>query len=189
LLDVGIKGKPHAFGNLSQYVPAATSPVDFREWVADQFDASVTWKDIEWLRSVWRGKLIIKGVLSAEDAKLAVKAGGEGVIVSNHGGRQLDGVASTISILPSVAEAVAGKAEVVVDGGIQSGLDVVRALALGADYAMIGRAWAYALAAGGEEGVNDRLSRIQRELHVAMALCGVTRVEDITPAIIEPLGK
>ena len=153
LWDVGVKGEPHVFGNLSKYVPKATRPADFMAWVASQFDASVTWRDIEWLRGVWKGKLVIKGVLSAADGVAAAKAGADAIVVSNHGGRQLDGVLSSAAVLPSVAEALDGKSEVWVDGGLRSGLDVVRALALGAKGTMIGRPWAFALAARGEAGV------------------------------------
>ena len=180
LYDVGIKGKPHTFGNLAQYVPAATNPTQYREWVGSQFDASVTWADIEWLRGIWNGRLIIKGVLSPEDAGCAVSAGADGIIVSNHGGRQLDGVASSISTLPKISDAIGEKAEILMDGGVRSGLDVFRALALGADGVMIGRPWAYAVAALGERGVADLLAAFKRELQVAMSLCGVTSVPDIT---------
>ncbi|SMO48725.1 L-lactate dehydrogenase (cytochrome) [Thalassovita litoralis] len=180
LMDVGFKGKPHTFGNLASYVPAATNPTQYREWVGNQFDASVTWKDIEWLRSVWKGKLMIKGVLSAEDAAAAVGAGAESVIVSNHGGRQLDGVASSISVLPEVVARVGDAAEVLMDGGVRSGLDVFRARALGASGVLIGRSWAFAVAARGEAGVTGLLTAYRKEFQSAMALCGVTNVADIT---------
>jgi len=180
LYDVGIKGKPHTFGNLGKYVPGATNVTEYREWVGSQFDASVTWADIEWLRGIWKGKLIIKGVLSPEDATSAITAGADAIIVSNHGGRQLDGVASSISTLPKISDAIGEKAEILMDGGIRSGLDVFRALALGADGVMIGRPWAYAVAALGERGVADLLAAFKRELQVAMSLCGVTSVPDIT---------
>jgi len=182
--DVGIKGKPHTFGNLTNYVPAATDPTQYREWVGSQFDASVTWKDIEWLRGIWKGKLIIKGVLSAADAVSAVKAGADAIIVSNHGGRQLDGVSSSIATLPSVAEKIAGTAHILIDGGVRSGLDVFRALAMGAEGVMIGRPWAYAVAAQGETGVTNLLASLQRELQVAMALCGVTDVQGIDQDLV-----
>ncbi|MCV6822923.1 MULTISPECIES: L-lactate dehydrogenase [Halocynthiibacter] len=183
-IDVGIKGKPHTFGNLTKYVPAATDPSQYREWVGSQFDASVTWKDIEWLRGIWNGKLIIKGVLSSEDAHSAAEAGADGVIVSNHGGRQLDGVASSISVLPGVRDKIDGRAEVLLDGGIRSGLDVFRAKALGADGVLIGRPWAYAVAAGGEDGVENLLTAMRRELTVAMALCGVDNMNDINSDLV-----
>jgi len=179
IADVGIKGKPHTFGNLAAYVPAATDPTQYRAWIGSQLDASVTWKDIEWLRGIWKGKLIIKGVLSAEDAASAVTAGADGVIVSNHGGRQLDGVASGISVLPQVVERVGDKTEVLMDGGVRSGLDVFRARALGAQGVLIGRSWAFAVAARGEAGVAGLLNSYRNEFKSTMALCGVTRVSDI----------
>ena len=184
LMDVGIKGKPHTFGNLSSYVPAATNPTEYREWVGSQFDASVTWQDIEWLRSIWKGKLMIKGVLSVADATAAVDAGADSVIVSNHGGRQLDGVASSIAVLPKVVAQVGAKAEVLMDGGVRSGLDVFRARALGADGVMIGRSWAFAMAARGQTGVTGLLNAYRKEFQSAMALCGVTHVKDITSQCI-----
>ena len=149
-LDVGVKGKPHTFGNISAYVPDASTPGEFKLWLDDQIDPSVTWKDIEWLRTVWDGNLIIKGVLNPDDAVSAVNAGANAVIVSNHGGRQLDGVFSTIRILPRIVDAVGERADVIVDGGVRSGQDIVKALALGARAAMIGRPWIWALAAQGE---------------------------------------
>lgn len=179
LLDVGIKGKPHTFGNLAAYVPAATNPTEYREWVGSQFDPSVSWKDIEWLRGIWPGKLIIKGVLSPEDATAAANIGADGIIVSNHGGRQLDGVASSISVVPRVRDSLNDQVEILMDGGVRSGLDLFRARALGADGVLIGRPWAYAVAARGEAGVSGVLSAFRRELSVAMALCGVTRITDI----------
>lgn len=182
--DVGMRGKPHTFGNLATYVPAATDPTQYREWVSGQFDASVTWTDIEWLRGIWKGKLIIKGVLSPEDAASAVKSGADAIVVSNHGGRQLDGVTSSISALPKISEAISGKAEILMDGGVRSGLDVFRALALGADGVMIGRPWAYAVAARGQSGVADLLGTYERELRVAMSLCGVCNLPDITREMV-----
>lgn len=185
VVDVGLKGKPHTFGNLATYVPAATDPTQYRDWVGKQFDAKVTWKDIEWLRGIWKGKLIIKGVLSPEDAKAAAMAGADAIIVSNHGGRQLDGVASSISVLPWVAEAVGEEVEVLMDGGVRSGLDVFRARALGAGGVLIGRPWAYAVAAQGQTGVTNLLAALRREMEVAMALCGVTSVEDINRSLVQ----
>ena len=185
LMDVGIKGKPHVFGNLAEYVPKATSPEEFREWIGGQFDASVTWKDIEWLRGVWKGKLIIKGVLTREDAQDAVDAGADAVCVSNHGGRQLDGVRSSITALPDIAEALEGRATVMMDGGVRNGLDLVRALAMGAQGVMIGRAWTYAVTAQGEAGLSTLLTRFKSEMRVAMGLSGVTSVEDINADILD----
>lgn len=185
LWDVGLRGRPHTFGNLATYVPAATNPAEYRDWVAAQFDASVTWADIEWLRGIWQGKLLIKGVLNPGDAMRAVASGADAVIVSNHGGRQLDGVRSAISALPPVAEALAGRAAVLMDGGVRSGLDVVRARALGADAVMIGRAWAYAVAARGEGGLAALLRTFGNEMRVAMGLSGVTRVDQIDAGLLE----
>jgi len=145
LVDVGIKGKPHIFGNLADYVPKATTPADFKEWVDGQFDPSVTWKDIDWLRSIWDGNLVIKGVLSPQDAKDAAQTGADGIIVSNHGGRQLDGVSSSIQMLPRIKEHVGDDITLLLDGGVRNGQDVVKALALGAKATLIGRPWVYAV--------------------------------------------
>lgn len=185
LRDVGIGGKPHVFGNLSAYVPKATTPTDFKQWVDSQFDASATWADIEWLRSVWQGRLVIKGVLSPEDAVEAARAGADAVIVSNHGGRQLDGVSSSIAMLPRVAEALGGQADILVDGGVRSGQDVVKALALGAKAALIGRPWVYAVAAQGEAGLRRLLASMKGEMEVSMALTGVTDVASIGPGVLD----
>jgi L-lactate dehydrogenase (cytochrome) len=185
LVDVGLRGGPHKFGNLANYVPAATSLPQYREWVESQFDPSVTWKDIEWLRNIWKGKLVIKGVLSADDALSAIDSGADGVVVSNHGGRQLDGVASSITALPAVADALEGKASILMDGGVRSGLDVFRARAMGADGVMIGRPWAYAVAAQGEAGVFNLLQAFKREIEVSMGLSGVTTVSEITSDLCE----
>lgn len=184
-LDVGINGKPHTFGNLEAYVPSATTPTDFQAWISSQIDASVTWADIEWLRGVWDGELIIKGVLSAEDADAAVNVGADGVVISNHGGRQLDGVAAPVTILPRVADAIGGRARILVDSGVRSGQDVLKAVALGADGVMIGRPWVYAVAARGEAGVHSLLNTFKGEMKVAMALTGVTCVGDIDAGIID----
>lgn len=185
LLDVGIGGKPHVFGNLSEYVPDATTPADFRQWVDNQFDASVTWRDIEQLRKDWSGDLVIKGVLTAEDALAAVNVGADAVIISNHGGRQLDGVASGIAALPPIADALKGRAKVLVDGGVRSGQDIARAVASGADAALIGRPWIFALAAEGEAGLRRYLALMKHDLGVAMALTGVTRISEIGPDILD----
>lgn len=185
LLDVGIGGKPHIFGNLSEYVPEATTPADFRQWVDTQFDPSVTWNDIEWLRRQWDGNLVIKGVLGVEDARAAVAAGADGVVVSNHGGRQLDGVASGARALPPIADALKGAAKVLVDGGIRSGQDIVRAVALGADAALIGRPWIFAITAEGEAGLKRYLSLVRHDVGVAMALTGVTSVDQINMDLLD----
>ena len=179
LRDVALRGKPHAFGNLGEHVPAARDLDTFRAWIDSQFDPGVTWSDIEWLRGLWRGKLVLKGILDVADAQAAVGVGVDGLIVSNHGGRQLDGAASTASKLPAIAQAVAARTEVLVDGGLRSGMDLYRALALGARGALIGRPWIWALAGGGSSGLASMLDIWRRELANTMALTGVTRIADI----------
>ncbi|MEJ2603393.1 MAG: L-lactate dehydrogenase [Gammaproteobacteria bacterium] len=184
--DVGVNGKPHLFGNLAEYVPHASTPEDFREWVDSQFDPGVTWKDIEWLRTFWDGRIVIKGVLSPEDAVAAANAGADAVIVSNHGGRQLDGVSSTIRMLPRVVDAAGDKTEILVDGGVRNGQDVLRAVACGAKAALIGRPWIWAVAARGEEGLRALLKTFHAELKVSMALTACTSIDELTPDILEP---
>lgn len=181
LWDVAIKGKPLTFGNLSDAVPSGRNPEDFKAWVDQQFDASVTWKDLEWVRQHWPGKLVIKGIMDPDDARSAVDVGADGIVVSNHGGRQLDGAPSTISALPAIVEAVSGKTEILFDGGVRSGQDVVRALCLGANACLVGRAWAYALAAGGEMGVSRMLENFRYEVELTLALLGKTSVEQLNP--------
>ena len=185
LRDVAIGGGPHIFGNLKSYVPKATTPADFKAWVDAQFDPSVTWKDIEQLRRDWPGKLIIKGVLSPEDAKLAVDAGADAVVVSNHGGRQLDGVSSSISMLPRVAEALAGRADVLMDGGVRSGQDVARAIASGARAVLVGRPWIWAVAARGSAGLKRLLQTFKGELGVTMALTGAPTIASLDGSILD----
>ncbi|MBL4941075.1 MAG: L-lactate dehydrogenase [Colwellia sp.] len=182
--DVAIKGKPLTFGNLTDAVPNANSLDDFKGWVDNQFDASMTWQDLDWIRDNWSGNLVIKGILDLDDAKEAVKLGADAIVVSNHGGRQLDSAPATITVLPDIVTAVNQQCKIIVDGGIRSGLDVVKALALGADACMLGRAWAYALAADGEQGVTQLLSIFENEMRVAMALTGVTKISDINQDII-----
>jgi L-lactate dehydrogenase (cytochrome) len=188
LTDVALGGKPHTFGSLASLVPNVTTLNGFRAWIDAQFDPSATWTDIDWLRSMWPGKLLIKGILEVDDAIAAADIGADGVIVSNHGGRQLDSVASTISKLPAIATAVGGKVEVLVDGGVRSGVDVFKAIALGARGVLIGRPWIWALAGGGPSGLADLLATFRREFEVAMALTGVTRVSDIGPDLIDAAG-
>ncbi len=184
LADVALGGRPLVFGNLASYVSSARNIQQFRSWIDSQFDPSVTWKDIEWLRKEWPGTLIIKGILEPEDAVAAANAGAQGIVVSNHGGRQLDSAPSSISALPRIVDGVAGRAEVMMDGGVHTGQDVVKALALGARSVMIGRAWVYALAARGEAGVRHILSQIQREIAVTLALTGLTGTSAITEDIL-----
>ena len=179
LLDVPIGGKPLTFGNLAQAVPSAKSLEAMKVWVDAQFDPAITWHDLGWLRENWQGNIVIKGVLDADDARAAADIGASGVIVSNHGGRQLDGAPSSISVLPRIVDAVGAKLEVLMDGGIRSGQDVAKALALGAKAVLLGRPWAYGLAAHGEQGVVEVLALLKRELAVTMTLLGVERIDQI----------
>jgi L-lactate dehydrogenase (cytochrome) len=176
---VGLRGKPLLFGNLHEYVPAARDLDGFRAFIEAQFDPTVTWTDLDWLRQRWPGRVLIKGILDVEDARSAVRCGADGIVVSNHGGRQLEGAASTARRLPAIVDALGARSEVLVDGGLRSGIDVFRALALGARGALIGRPWAWALAGGGQAGLGQLLATWQQELRTTMALAGVTRVEDI----------
>jgi L-lactate dehydrogenase (cytochrome) len=182
--DVGVMGRPHQLGNVAPVLGANMVLEDFFAWMRGNFDASVTWRDLEWVRGRWSGPIVLKGILDAEDARLAAEAGVDGIVVSNHGGRQLDGVPSTAAALPSIAAAVGDRLTVLADGGVRSGLDVFRMLALGAEGVLIGRAWAYALAAGGEAGVAQMLRLLEAELRVAMALTGCRRVRDIGPEML-----
>lgn len=185
LWDVGLHGRPHSLGNLAHIVGRKAPLSDFQAWIHANFDPSVSWKDVEWVKSQWNGPLIIKGVLDPEDATAAVDSGAQGIVVSNHGGRQLDGVMSSASALPRIADAVAGKTRILADGGVRSGLDVVRMLALGADFVLLGRAWAFALAGGGQAGVAHMLELIEAEMRVAMALTGATKIADVDSTVID----
>src|SRR5499427_3899536 len=180
------RGKRKTFGNIAGHYPGMSSVTVLSKWIAEQFDPTLTWKDVEWIKSLWPGKLILKGILDVEDARIAAKTGASALIVSNHGGRQLDGATSSISALPKVVEAVGGEIEVMFDGGIRSGQDVVRALAYGARSCMIGRSYIYGLGAGGEAGVAAAIDILARELDVTMALCGVKSVRDIDRSVITP---
>jgi L-lactate dehydrogenase (cytochrome) len=182
--EVAIGGKPHTFGNLTDAVPEGTTPQHFRAWVDAQFDDTVTWDDLAWVREHWKGKLVLKGILDPEDARAAADAGVDGIVVSNHGGRQLDDTPSTVTALPDVVAAVGDQLDVLVDGGIRSGLDVVKCLALGAKATMIGRAWAWAVAGGGQPGVEHVLRTLREEMEVAMALTGAPTVADLTPDVL-----
>lgn len=177
--DVGVRGRPHQLGNVAPVLGENTGLEDFFAWMRNNFDPRVSWKDLEWVRSRWQGPLIVKGILDADDARAAADAGADGIVVSNHGGRQLDGVPSTARALPAIADAVRDRLTVFADGGVRSGLDVVRLLALGAHGALLGRAWAFALSGGGQAGVAHILDLIAAEMRVAMALTGCTRVEQI----------
>jgi L-lactate dehydrogenase (cytochrome) len=176
--DVWLRGRPHSLGSIEKAVRASGAGGDFLGWIAGNFDRSVIWKDVDWVRSRWDGPIVLKGVLDPEDAREALRTGCEGLIVSNHGGRQLDSVRSSISALPAVIDAVGTELDVFVDGGVRSGLDVLKALALGAKACFLGRPWAYALAAGGQAGVARMLEIIRAELEVAMILTGCTSLRD-----------
>ncbi len=173
------RGKRKTFGNLAGHVKGMDNINSLAQWTASQFDPTLSWKDIDWIRSLWPGKLILKGILDLEDAKLAAKSGASAIVVSNHGGRQLDGASSSISMLPRVVDAVGSEIEIMFDGGIRSGQDVLRALALGAKNCMIGRAYIYGLGAGGQAGVAKAIDIIRKELDVSMALTGTKNVRDI----------
>ena len=186
--DVGIRGKPHSLGNVAHLFDRQTNLLDFLKWSANNFDATLTWKDVERLRTQWPGKFVIKGILDPEDARAAADSGADGIVVSNHGGRQLDGVMSTAKALPGIADAVGDRLAILADGGVRSGLDVVRMLALGADGVLLGRAWAWALAAQGGAGVTKVLEIIEAEMRVAMALTGATRIPELDRSILAPAG-
>ncbi|MFI5035563.1 MAG: L-lactate dehydrogenase [Acidimicrobiales bacterium] len=187
--DVALGGRPLSFGNLTRALPDAKVPGDFQAWVASQFDPSVTWRDLEWLRANWRGPIALKGILDPEDARAALDAGVDAIIVSNHGGRQLDDVPSSAAALPAIVDAVAERCEVLVDGGVRSGLDVVKMMALGAKACLVGRAWAYAVAARGERGVAHVLRVMREEMMVTLGLTGVTDVKALDrSALVEGPG-
>lgn len=179
-----LRGKRRTFGNIAGHVKGADDIVKLSEWTASQFDTTLNWKDIDWIRSIWPGKLILKGILDVEDAELAAKSGAEAIVVSNHGGRQLDGAPSSIEVLPEIVDEVGSKVEVMFDGGIRTGMDVMRALALGAKSCMIGRAYAYGLGAGGEAGVAKALDILGKELTTTMGLCGVNTIAEIDDKVL-----
>lgn len=183
--DVGVCGGPHSIGTVAPVLNGKAGLEDFFAWMRTNFDPSLTWRDLDWVRARWKGPLIVKGVLEAEDAQAAAEAGADGVVVSNHGGRQLDGVYSSARALPRIVERVGDRVTVLADGGVRSGLDVVRMLALGARGVLIGRAWAYALGARGQAGVAHVLALIAAEMRVAMALTGVTRIDQINRDLLE----
>jgi L-lactate dehydrogenase (cytochrome) len=178
--DVGLRGRPHRLGNLESMLGRASGLNDYMGWLGANFDPGILWKDLDWIRAGWDGPLIIKGILDPEDARAAADIGANGIVVSNHGGRQLDGVLSSTRALPAIAAAVGDRLTVLADSGVRSGLDVVRLLALGARGVLLGRAWLYALAASGEGGVTKLLDLMSREMRVAMTLTGVRRIADIS---------
>jgi L-lactate dehydrogenase (cytochrome) len=179
-----LRGKRKTFGNIAGHISGMDSVTTLAEWVARQFDPSLNWKDIEWIRELWPGKIILKGVLDVEDAKIAAQTGAAAIVVSNHGGRQLDAAPSAISALPGIADAVGSDVEVMFDGGVRSGQDVLRALAYGARACLLGRAYIYGLGAGGQEGVTKTIDLIRAELDVSMALTGTTSVARVGPEVI-----
>ncbi|AIJ45210.1 FMN-dependent L-lactate dehydrogenase LldD [Comamonas testosteroni] len=179
-LDVGLMGRPHTLGNISTYKGQNVSLEDYMGYLGANFDPSISWSDLEWIRDFWKGPMLIKGILDPEDARDAVRFGADGIIVSNHGGRQLDGVLSSARALPAIADAVKGQIKILADSGVRNGLDIVRLLALGADCTMIGRAFVYALAAEGEAGVTNLLNLLEKEMRVAMTLTSVKNVSEIT---------
>ncbi len=184
--DVGLRGRPHDLGNISAYRGSPTGLADYIGWLGSNFDPSISWKDLEWIREFWSGPMVIKGILDPDDARDAVRFGADGIVVSNHGGRQLDGVLSTARALPAIAAAVKGEVEILVDSGIRTGLDVVRMLALGADGVLLGRAFVYALATHGEAGVANLLDLIAKEMRVAMTLIGARTLADISEDSLAP---
>lgn len=187
--DVGIKGKPHSLGNVSVYQGKEVGLDDYIGWLTENFDPSISWKDLEWIREFWGGPMVIKGILDPEDAKDAVRFGADGIVVSNHGGRQLDGVLSSAKALPSIADAVKGEIKILADSGVRNGLDVVRMLALGADACMLGRSFVYALGAAGKAGVENMLDIFKKEMRVAMTLTSNRRIQDITSQALVDLSK
>ena len=189
-LDVGLLGRPHDLGNISTYRGNPTGLADYIGWLGENFDPSISWQDLQWIRDFWDGPMVIKGILDPEDAKDAVRFGADGIVVSNHGGRQLDGVLSSARALPAIADAVKGDLAILADSGIRTGLDVVRMLALGADSVMLGRAFVYALAAAGGAGVSNLLELIDKEMRVAMTLTGAKSIRDISAeSLVRELGR
>ena len=174
-----LRGKRRTFGNLVGHIKGTEDITALSVWINSQFDTTLNWKDIDWIRSIWPGKLILKGILDVEDAEIAAKTGAQAIVVSNHGGRQLDGAPSSIEVLPEIVDAVGSQIEIMFDGGIRSGQDVMRALALGAKSCMIGRAYAYGLGAAGQEGVATAIELIGKELTTTMGLCGLNTIAEI----------
>ena len=179
-----LRGKRRTFGNLAGHLKIDQDISSLSTWINSQFDTTLNWKDVDWIRSIWPGKLILKGILDVEDAEIAAKSGAQALVVSNHGGRQLDGAPSSIEVLPEIVDTVGSQIEIMFDGGIRSGQDVMRALALGAKSCMIGRAYAYGLGAAGQEGVAKAISVIAKELETTMGLCGVNTIAEIDDHVL-----
>jgi L-lactate dehydrogenase (cytochrome) len=179
-----LRGKRRTFGNLAGHLKVSDDITSLSTWINSQFDTSLNWKDIDWIRSIWPGKLVLKGILDVEDAEIAAKTGAQAIVVSNHGGRQLDGAPSSIEVLPEIVDAVGSDVEIMFDGGIRTGMDVMRALALGAKSCMIGRAYAYGLGAAGQEGVAKAIDILAKELITTMGLCGVNTTAEIDDHVL-----
>jgi L-lactate dehydrogenase (cytochrome) len=179
-----LKGKRKTFGNLAGHVKDTTNINSLAKWTASQFDPTLNWKDVEWIKSIWPGKLILKGILDVDDARIAVTTGADAISVSNHGGRQLDGAPSAIAALPRIADAVGSDIEVMMDSGIRTGADMMRALALGARSCIIGRSYVYGLGAGGQAGVARAIEILKNELDITMALCGINKVSEIDRGVL-----
>jgi L-lactate dehydrogenase (cytochrome) len=182
--DVGVHGRPHDLGNISAYRGSATGLTDYIGWLGANFDPDIAWQDLQWIRDEWQGKLILKGILDPADARDALAFGADGIVVSNHGGRQLDGTLSSARVLPSIAAEVKGKLTIFADGGVRTGTDVFRMLALGADGVLLGRAFVYALATGGQAGVEQLLAIMEKDLRTNMVLTGVKSVREIGPHLL-----
>lgn len=176
--------KRYSFGNVVGHVEGVDQMATLAQWSAEQLDPTLSWDDVKWVQDIWQGPLVIKGIMTEEDAELAVASGADAIVVSNHGGRQLDGAPATIDVLPQIVRRVKGKTEIWVDGGIRSGQDLFKAIALGADATMIGRAYQYGLGANGEAGVTTALSLIARELDLTMAFCGLRDINDVTEGVL-----
>jgi L-lactate dehydrogenase (cytochrome) len=179
-----LRGKRRTFGNLAGHLKVSEDITALSTWINSQFDTSLNWKDVDWIRSIWPGKLVLKGILDSEDAEIAAKSGAQAIVVSNHGGRQLDGAPSSIEVLPEIVDAVGSKLEIMFDGGIRTGMDMMRALALGAKSCMIGRAYAYGLGAAGQEGVAKAIDLLAKELTTTMGLCGVNTIAEIDDHVL-----
>jgi L-lactate dehydrogenase (cytochrome) len=179
-----LRGKRRTFGNLAGHLKISDDITALSTWINSQFDTTLNWKDVDWIRSIWPGKLILKGILDTEDAEIAAKSGAQAIVVSNHGGRQLDGAPSSIEVLPEIADAVGSQLEILFDGGIRTGMDMMRALALGAKSCMIGRAYAYGLGAAGQEGVAKAIDLLAKELTTTMGLCGVNTIAEIDDHVL-----
>ena len=182
--DVGLFGRPHDLGNITAYCGSATGLADYIGWLGANFDPGIAWPDLQWIRDEWQGKLVIKGILDPEDARDALAFGADGIVVSNHGGRQLDGAPSSASVLPAIAAAVQGQMTIFADGGVRTGTDVFRMLALGADGVLLGRAFVYALATQGQAGVERLLQIMEKDLRTNMVLTGVRKVDEIGPHLL-----